>query len=210
MSVDHEYAILGGFNRAKVGHVVGAVAATVSAALVALVFVLAGVAEALGLSGRVPIVVLVWVSAGTIYAALYWLFDRHVWSWSWVARVLRVPNLTGKWACQGQTLNPDKTLGPTWIGELVIVQSWDRICVRLMTNQSASRSISASLLQDDSAGFRLIYSYRNIPNIDEPQLASHLGHAELLFDIDLTKGRGEYFNGHGRYTFGTMQLIRQD
>jgi hypothetical protein len=210
MGVDHEYAILGGFNRAKVGHVVGAVAATVSAALVALVFILAGAAEALGLSGRVPIVVLVWVSAGTIYAALYWLFDRHVWKWGWVARVLRVPNLTGKWTCHGQTINPDKSLGDAWTGELVIIQSWDRICVRLATPQSTSKSISASLLQDEAAGFRLIYSYRNVPNIDEPQLASHLGHAEFLFDAALAIGRGEYFNGHGRYTFGTMRLARQE
>ena len=209
MAPNHEYAILGGFNRAKVGHLIGAVAATASSALVAIVFVLAGLSERIGLSGRISPVVLVWISAGSIYAVLYWIFDEHLWRWRRVAKALRVPDLSGDWLCTGQTINPDKTVGHQWSGRLTIVQSWDRLCVRLKTAQSESKSITASLLKDDSSGFRLMYSYRNDPGIEQADLASHLGHSEILFSNDLHSGAGEYFNGHGRYTFGTLSLVRK-
>jgi hypothetical protein len=35
-----------------------------------------------------------------------------------------------------------------------------------------------------------------------------LGFSELVFSKDLVSAEGEYFNGHGRYTFGTMHLTR--
>ncbi|NTZ32437.1 hypothetical protein G7Z95_06000 [Citrobacter freundii] len=33
-----------------------------------------------------------------------------------------------------------------------------------------------------------------------------MGFAELIFDKSLTTADGEYFNGRGRNTFGTMKL----
>ena len=40
------------------------------------------------------------------------------------------------------------------------------------------------------------------------ELKSHRGFAEIVFNKSLDAGEGEYFNGHGRYTFGTMKLKR--
>ncbi|MGO4319826.1 hypothetical protein AB4Z23_28420, partial [Agrobacterium sp. MCAB5] len=84
--------------------------------------------------------------------------------------------------------------------------SWDKIRIRLKTNTSASNSKSAALVKDEAEGWRVFYSYSNDPRIGETELSAHRGFAEIVFDKDLMAGDGEYFNGHGRYTFGTMKL----
>jgi hypothetical protein len=122
---------------------------------------------------------------------------------------IKVPNLAGEWACSGQTINPDGTLGQAWQANIIILQSWDKIRVRLRTGQSGSDSIAAALICDEDEGFRLLYNYRNTPKIGEIDLKGHLGFCELVFDNSLRTADGEYFNGHGRYTFGTMKLKRK-
>ncbi len=96
-----------------------------------------------------------------------------------------------------------------WNGKVTIAQTWDRIRVHLATQKSSSDSISAAILHDEIDGYRLLYHYRNNPGIGaEADLAGHLGFSELVFNKQLTGAQGEYFNGHGRYTFGTMKLTR--
>jgi len=56
--------------------------------------------------------------------------------------------------------------------------------------------------------WRILYNYRNDPRIGETELKNHSGFAELIFSKDRTSAEGEYFNGHGRSTFGTMKLER--
>lgn len=209
MTQEHEYALLGGLNRAKVGRYLGIVAASVSSAIVFVLLALVDVAKALDWSPNLPPIVLSWVGAGAVYAVLYWLFDRHMWKLPALSGVLRVPNLSGKWRCDGQTINPDKTAGYTWQGEVTIIQIWDRLRVRLRTAQSGSNSIAAALVYEEADGFRLMYNYINEPNIDQPELAAHRGFADLTFAKNLQTADGEYFNGHGRFTFGTMHLSRE-
>lgn len=209
MTLEHEYALLGGINRAKIGRYIGIAAASISAVIVLVILTMVDVAKALGWSPNLPPVVLSWVSAGAVYAVLYWLFDRHVWKLPWLSGVLRVPNLGGQWHCDGQTVNPDKTPGYVWQGTITIIQSWDRLRVRLKTQQSGSNSIAAALVHDEADGFRLMYNYMNEPNINEPELVAHRGFADLTFSKDLRTAEGEYFNGHGRFTFGTMRLSRE-
>ncbi|GGI27356.1 MULTISPECIES: hypothetical protein [Bradyrhizobium] len=66
----------------------------------------------------------------------------------------------------------------------------------------------AALICDDAEGYRLLYNYRNDPAIGEVDLRSHLGSCMLIFSKDLESAEGEYFNGHGRFTFGTISLKR--
>ncbi|MGU7837916.1 Cap15 family cyclic dinucleotide receptor domain-containing protein [Burkholderia sp. AW33-5] len=176
------------------------------------VFVLWAVdlAKRLGVANHVPGLVLWPVTASLIYAGLYWLFDKRVWKIGVIANLLKVPDLAGKWHCDGQTINPDKTLGYKWEGEVTIIQSWDKLRVRLKTTQSASNSIAAALVYDQADGFRLLYNYKNEPKIGEAELVAHRGAAELTFSTDLTAAEGEYFNGHGRFTFGNIKLTRKD
>lgn len=208
--MNHEYSVLGGVNRARIGQVLGTLAAAVSSLLVALLLAAVDLARALGFDHLVPTVLLPPIGAGLVFAVLYWLFDRHVWKLGPLSRALGVPNLAGVWRCQGQTINPDKTKGYAWEAEVVIVQTWDKIRLRLKTAQSGSSSLTAALVRDEIDGFRLLYSYRNDPRIDQSELLPHRGYAELVFGPDLQSAEGEYFNGLGRFTFGTMTLTRKN
>ena len=178
-----------------------------------IVFVLLTVvdlAKTYGWHHNIPPIVLSWIGAGAVYAILYWLFDRHIWKLPWLSNVLRVPNLSGHWRCVGKSIKPDKTSGDTWQAEVTVVQSWDRIRVRLKSDKSGSNSVSAALVFDDADGFRLMYNYLNEPRIGETDLKAHRGFCELTFSKDLTTADGEYFNGYGRYTFGTMHLTKEE
>lgn len=209
MSIEHEYSVLGGPNRAAIGHTLSIVAAAVASGTVTVVLAGTDLAKHLGRAPALPPLIMWPVTAGLVYSVLYWLFEKHVWKLPRLSKLLKVPNLSGDWYCNGQTINPDKTLGYVWKGEVAIIQSWDRLRVRLKTKQSASNSIAAALVYDQADGFRLLYNYKNEPRINEKDLAAHRGSAELTFSPDLQTAEGEYFNGHGRYTFGTMKLRRK-
>lgn len=206
---NHEYSVLGGINRARIGQAIAIIAAAASSILVALLLAAVDVAKALGFGAFVPNVLLPPIGAGLVFTSLYWLFERHGWRIPALSRALGVPDLSGTWHCQGQTINPDKSPGFTWEAVVIIAQSWDRIRVRLQTSQSASSSTTAALIRDECGGYRLFYSYRNDPKIDQPELQSHRGSAELVFSPDLTAAEGEYFNGLGRFTFGKMLLTKE-
>jgi hypothetical protein len=207
--MNHEYSVLGGINRARVGQVIGIVAAAVSSGLVAILLAAVDVARALGFGKYIPTVLLPSIGAGLVFGVLYWLFDRHLWKNPLVANALGVPNLAGNWRCEGQTINPDKSKGYAWEGTAIIVQSWDKIRVHLKTAQSDSDSTTAALLRDDAQGFRLFYTYKNQPRADQAELQGHRGSVELVFAADLKTAEGEYFNGLGRFTFGTIKLTRE-
>ncbi|RZI54665.1 MAG: hypothetical protein EOP12_01640 [Pseudomonas sp.] len=208
--MSHEYSVLGGINRAAIGRYISGIAAMCATLLGAGAAWLVDVAKTLGLADHIPGLIFWPLTAGAIYSAIYWIFNSYVWRYSKIAKLLKVPNLEGTWMCQGQTINPDKTKGYTWPAEITIVQTWDKLRIRLKTNQSASNSVAAALTYDEVDGYRLIYNYKNELKIDEPELMSHRGSAELLFSSDLKTATGEYFNGHGRYTFGTMKLTRKE
>lgn len=206
--MEHEYSVLGGMNRAAIGRYLSIAASLIASGLGAAVVSLIELSKKLGFSGDVPGLVLWPLTAGLIYTVLYWWFESQIWKQSKLAALLKVPNLAGVWQCEGQTINPDKTPGYIWTGEVTIIQSWDKLRVHLKTAQSGSNSVAAALVHDQAEGYRLLYNYRNIPNIDEADLAGHKGAAELIFSTDLKTAHGEYFNGHGRYTFGTLKLTR--
>lgn len=206
---EHEYALLGGVNRATIGRYLAVAAASISALIVFILMTAVDLVHRFGIDANLTPSVLSLVGAGAVFSALYWLFDRYVWRWSPVSKLLRVPILSGEWHCEGQTLGPANGDPPyVWSGTITIIQRWDKLRIRLKTAQSGSNSISAALIYDEADGYRLLYNYRNDPRIGETELKSHLGFAELTFAKDQRTAEGEYFNGHGRFTFGTMRLTR--
>lgn len=206
--IDHEYTLLGGIRRAQVGRYLAIVAATISAAIVFILTSLVDIAKSIGISASITPSILSFISAGAVFAVLYYIFNCYIWKWTPISKVLKIPNLSGGWECEGQTLNTEGKIVYSWKAKITIVQSWDKIRVRLQTDKSGSNSNSAALMCDDADGYRLFYSYRNDPRIGEVELKSHRGFAEIVFNRKLESGEGEYFNGHGRFTFGTMKLKR--
>ena len=203
--MEHEYSVLGGLNRAAIGRYLSITASAIASLLGTLAAWLINIAQQLGVTESIPPLILWPLTAGVIYIALYSLFESRIWKWAPLAKMLKVPNLSGTWDCQGHTLYPKEG---DWSGEVTIIQSWDRLRVRLRTAQSGSNSIAAALIYDQADGFRLLYNYKNDPRLGE-NLSAHRGSAELTFSSDLQRAEGEYFNGHGRYTYGTMKLTRR-
>lgn len=205
--LEHEYALVGGYNRTHVGRWLGICASTVSAAIVFVLLTAVDLAKLYGWNVNVPPVVLSLVGAGFVYTALYWIFDRYVWKIGPLGRALKIPNLSGRWSCEGTPL--DSGQGRPWTGTVTIVQSWDRLRVHLDTGQSGSDSIAAALMHDAAIGYHLMYHYRNTPRIGETALSAHHGFAELVFAPSEQSATGEYFNGRGRNTYGSMRLVKE-
>jgi hypothetical protein len=207
--LDHEYALLGGSNRAKVGRYLSIIAAAVSAAIVLVLLSLVDLARSLGLPANLTPSVMSLVGAGAVFGVLYWIFNRYAWRWPLVSLAVRVPNLSGEWKCTGRTYNPDGSIQHDWKANVTIYQCWDKIRVKLRTEQSGSDSIAAALTCDENDGYRLLYNYRNQPRIGEVELKAHVGFGDIIFAKDMKSAEGEYFNGRGRNTFGTMHLSRK-
>lgn len=206
--MDHEYIVLGGINRARVGKYLTHTASVVSGALVWLLLGLVNIAHAMGIGANLPPVVLSLVGAGAVYAALYWIFRKWVWRLPWIMRWLKVADLAGTWHCDGSPFERPGSLATAWKGVLTITQDWDRFRVHLKTAQSASNSLVAALTTDPIEGFVLLYSYRNEPRPGEDELSAHRGFASLVFDKGMQKAEGDYFNGDGRHSSGKMILRR--
>lgn len=205
---EHEYSVLGGVNRARVGQYLAIISAFVSGTVVFALLYGVDIAKRFGVPANLPPSALSLVGAGTVFLVLYWFLDRYAWRWSLLSRLLKVPDLSGDWDCSGQTLNADGTVRHEWKAKVTIVQTFDRIRVRLKTEQSGSNSTIAALIHDEAEGYRLFYSYRNDPRIGEPELKAHRGTAEITFAKDLRSGEGEYVNSYGRETYGRMTLVR--
>jgi hypothetical protein len=206
---EHEYSLLGGVNRARIGRYLGAASALISAAVVFLLLTVVDLAKTYGLPVNLPPSVLSLVGAGAIYAVLYWIFDQYAWRWPAVSKLLKLPNLSGDWDCVGKSLNEDGSLKYDWKGVVTIIQSWDKLRVRLKTDNSGSNSVAAALSYDAADGYILLYHYHNDPKVEQRNLAPHQGYASITFATDQQTGKGEYFNGRGRITFGTMELRRR-
>src|SRR3954451_22063717 len=127
--IAHEYAILEGFNRSKIGRIIAVVAGGISAGLVLALLSLVDLATKLGLSPNVPPSLLSLISAATVFVVIYALFNNFVWRWKWVSRALRTPHIAGVYDCVGETLGPAEVAGTKWSGELTITQTWDKIRV---------------------------------------------------------------------------------
>ncbi|MBJ9625746.1 Cap15 family cyclic dinucleotide receptor domain-containing protein [Burkholderia multivorans] len=209
MPHDHEYAVMGGIERVKIGRYLSIVSGAISAGLVFALLAAVDLAKTFGLNVNVPPAVLSLFGAGMVFGVLYWILNRHAWKWPVIVRLLRVPNLAGIWDCQGESLRPDGAVAYRWNGEVTIVQNWDKLRIRLKTVQSASNSIAAALANDSVDGFMLLYQYRNDPRMDEPALASHIGCAVVTIANDLTSATAEYLNGGGRMTFGKMTWAKR-
>jgi hypothetical protein len=143
------------------------------------------------------------------YAIFYLIFDRVVWKWQWVhsLKITRIPNLSGEW--HGH-VNPvregasDDFLMNVEI-RLVIKQTWTEFLITGYTNQSRSRSISASFVTSDEQ--TLSYEYINEPVAGATNtMHAHRGVAHLIPNNNYTVLDGEYYSGRDRQGLGTINV----
>lgn len=206
MGNDHEYALVGGINRATIGRWVAVMAASVSALLVFILLSLVDVAEKFGLDANIPPSLFSLVGAGAVYGLLYLIFSRFVWKWGPIARLMKVPNLEGGWTCIGQS--SFEGAEGDWEAVVEISQNWDKLCIVMRTTKSRSESVSAALISEGVGTYRLLYHYKNDPREFEDGLSPHHGFVDLIVGKDQTEADGVYFTGRGRTTHGTMHWVR--
>lgn len=203
----HEYIVICGLNRSKVGRYIAIIASSLSFILIFLALMFIEWLENFRIYSHIPASVFSLISAGGIYVLLYTWFDKSLWQNNHISKITCVPNLAGRWQVAGHTRSEG---GGKWAGELRIVQSWDKVRIYLKTQTSHSDSVVASIIYDAGIGYQLLYNYRNQPKTGEEHLISHVGFAEFCFDEELESAEGHYFNGQGRATFGTMTIRRID
>jgi hypothetical protein len=204
----HEYSVIG-HSRATIGRYLATFAGVASSAIAALIVFSFDIAKKLELTASNPGVIVLPISAALIYTIGHALFDSWLWRWKPILKILKIPDLNGKWNCNGKTINSAGITTHEWTAEVRITQTWEKLRIYLNTGQSKSASIAASLVHEPGRGYILMYSYRNEPRAGEVELHSHIGYAELELNEDLTEAYGDYFNNKGRLTCGRMNLTRQ-
>ncbi|MBB5879646.1 hypothetical protein GGR74_000794 [Xanthomonas arboricola] len=143
--MDHEYVVLGGVNRAQIGKYLARTASAVSGLLVWILLQAVDIAKGLGLSTNLPPVVLSLLGAGAVYAILYVIFRRWIWRMPFVARWLKVADLSGTWICEGHPFPRPDSLAIDWEGRMTITQDWDKLRIHLDAGFSKSNSDVAGL-----------------------------------------------------------------
>lgn len=151
------------------------------------------------------------IAVSVVFTAIYFLFNKYLWKVKFFGKVFSFPNLSGTWVCKGSTLNSDGEIEFSWDGKVRIEQTWDKVLITLITDKSKSQSLSVvgGVCHVPTVGYKLSYSYANVPSIDQVALDRHEGFCQLTFSEDMTSAQGHYFNGQGRFTFGKMILNRE-
>jgi SMODS-associating 2TM, beta-strand rich effector domain len=144
------------------------------------------------------------ISAGLVYASLYWFFNRFL--WKWFSRVFGFPRIGGRWNVNGESLAKDGATRYSWTGELEICQKWDTIEITLKTEKSSSTSYSALLSPMENQSAVLSYCYASVPGAAHIKMHRHTGLCELVFERSGLVATGHYFTSRERGTFGTIIL----
>lgn len=114
------------------------------------------------------------------YSGLHWLFDRYVWRVGLLGRLklVQLPDLNGRWI--GEVKSSYRPDGRAHSVSVIILQRWSKILVRLESEHSRSRSVSASLRTVDLLNPELSYQYVNEPRSNAPAtMEMHRGTATL-------------------------------
>lgn len=203
----HEYSILG-HSRTTIGRWLGVIAGATASALYLLAGATLHFLEESTLTSWIPEIIFWPLSAGLIYAGIHFLFNSIIWKCEWSRKLLKIPDISGTWECEGKTMDQNGTITHVWKATITIIQTWEKIKVLSKSERGKSDSVIAALMNEGTKGCRLMYRYSYEANAGEP-VNSHVGFCDLSFNEDLSEASGDYFNNKGRWTFGQMKLTRK-
>ena len=105
-----------------------------------------------------------------VVGALVLFFD--LWAWRWLPTwISRRPILAGTWRAQVVPAS-----GAPVEGFMVVRQTFSQVSLRLLTEKSASASLTASIRRDPDGVFEVASIYRNRPRLlEQQQSRPHLG-----------------------------------
>lgn len=155
------------------------------------------------------IVITTSIGSSVIFSILYIIFNKFLWKLSIFKNLLCFPDLNGHWECEGISYKKESNEKFEWQGKVIVKQTWDKLLITVVTNNSTSRSISVigGIKHYPGSCYKLSYHYENIPNISNAELGKHEGFCVLDYEEDLNSATGYYFNNSKeRATYGEMKL----
>jgi hypothetical protein len=142
-----------------------------------------------------------------------WVFDRFAWRWPGIQRLVGRPIVLGTWHGELASQWVDPQTGQRIPADpdvfLVVRQRFWRVSVRLLTKESSSASLFASVKTDPDGVNQLVYIYANTPRVEVRHRSElHYGAVVLGAPRDSTEGlEGHYFTDRG--TRGEMRFRRR-
>ncbi len=152
-----------------------------------------------------------WIESPSVlffYGLLFVGFDK--WGWKFFKKIgfVKTPNLNGEW--KGHLKSSFSEHSSEIKATLQIFQTWTEIKILLSTNQSVSRSESASVVVNTPEGVYLSYQYINEPKSNTVNTMSiHHGTTRLFLDKRENDLVGEYYSGRNRQNFGSLNFKRE-
>lgn len=153
------------------------------------------------------------ISAFLIFTAIWLLFSKKVWKILAKIKVGKVPDISGTWICIGEGKKySDSNDINNWNGIIQIEQEYEKLSVKLTTEESKSHSYSlvGDIEVRDKNEVILSYMYENEPFKTEEGLTQHKGFCRLTFDLSNKSANGRYYTDNDRCSYGTMSLKKQE
>lgn len=126
-------------------------------------------------------------------------FERWIWRWAFLPRVVSVPVLHGTWKGELESLWRDSRTGETPQKKtvyLTVDQTMTSICVRLLSDESASDQVAGSLMRPPSGPRVLSAVYVNTPTVSRRD-ASPMHYGGLVLRVvgtfPVRRLEGEYW-----------------
>jgi len=149
-----------------------------------------------------------WVESPSVlffYGLFFVIFDKWLWQYLKKINFIKTPNLNGEW--NGNLKSSFDNHASEINVILKIFQTWTKIKILLITDQSISKSETASIVIDAPEGNYLSYQYINEPKSNAINTMSiHRGTVRLIFDKKENTLNGEYYSGRDRQNFGSLSF----
>jgi hypothetical protein len=149
-------------------------------------------------------------SVFAVYGAFYWLFDKFLWKWSLLNKVLSTPNLNGTWTMLMKSSRDNYST--EYEGTLTITQTWTKIYLFLDGEKATGKSIMAGIEVQTSSLFTLKWEYlsQRKPEFAENEYMHHgMTRAMIKPGISPLTLNGDYYADRSRHSSGPVTIIKK-
>lgn len=144
------------------------------------------------------------------YEFFYYLFDSKLWKYFHFVPSMKVPNLNGNWkGTLNSSYKDPRTDDKTTINATMqISQTWQKIEIRLKTDNSNSKTVTAAFFTKNPNAIELSYQYQNEPNpnAEIDTMHMHKGTGWITLAPDTKSFEGGYYNGRDSKNHGGLKF----
>ena len=148
-------------------------------------------------------------SIALVFGVSYWAFDNCLWRWRFLRamRLISAPDLRGTW--MGTIASSYSEFEKSQQVKVRIEQTWTKMAVRLISAESRSWSVTASVLAHAPEGLVLTYLFDNAPEAGTAKTMHRFRGTAVLVSVAPGRLEGDYYTGRGRETHGSIKLRRR-